>query len=424
MPTKKVAPKKVLKVVTQSVAPAVKKTAVPAKQVAKKTAVPKKAAVPKKSSVPVKSVAKVAVKKAVSPVKVAPLKKVIPTPKKVVKVPAKKVVVLAKPLAKKSAPTKKVAAPLKVVAKPVVAKKVVLPAKPAPKKVVAPVAVKPLKVEKLAKVKEIVEAKPNKAVKPPKAEKLPKAEKAPKAEKIPKVKVIKEKVIKETKAQKRLREASIKKVLRKVAPKSGTRAESAAKAAAISAKQTTPIPTKVLVGIPQKPVRRSPDEPLKEVKLPKIGTKTSVPYSPGYVAMEKRVDIPKTNNPLVKYSDADLTDFKELINKKLESAKKELAFYQGSLSRKDSLGGDNDDARYMTMEDGSMSMEREQMSQSANRTVTYIDHLEKALMRIENKTYGVCRVTGKLIDKARLRAVPHATLSLEAKLGLVKTNHE
>ena len=65
-------------------------------------------------------------------------------------------------------------------------------------------------------------------------------------------------------------------------------------------------------------------------------------------------------------------------------------------------------------------MEREQIGQMASRTISYIDNLKKALMRIENKTYGVCRVTGKLIDKARLRAVPHATLSLEAKLGLAK----
>jgi RNA polymerase-binding transcription factor DksA len=76
------------------------------------------------------------------------------------------------------------------------------------------------------------------------------------------------------------------------------------------------------------------------------------------------------------------------------------------------------------MEDGTMSMEKEQLSQMASRQITYIDHLEKAIMRIENKTYGICRVTGRLIDKARLRAVPHATLSLEAKLGLVKPSSE
>ncbi|GGB13697.1 MAG TPA: TraR/DksA C4-type zinc finger protein [Puia sp.] len=117
----------------------------------------------------------------------------------------------------------------------------------------------------------------------------------------------------------------------------------------------------------------------------------------------------------MRYSDAELGEFRELINRKLDAAKKELAYLQGLITRKDEMGGDNDDARYMTMEDGSMSMEREQLSQMASRQITFIDHLEKALMRIENKTYGICRVTGKLIDKARLRAVPHATLSIEAK---------
>lgn len=174
---------------------------------------------------------------------------------------------------------------------------------------------------------------------------------------------------------------------------------------------------------PVKPVRKAP-EPLKEVKVPKTSTKSSVPYQPGYTPLEKRVETVRNNETLVKYSDADLNEFRELINKKLEAAKKELTYLQGLITRKDEMGGDNDDARYMTMEDGSMSMEREQLSQMASRQITYIDHLEKALMRIENKTYGICRVTGKLIDKARLRAVPHASLSLEAKLGLVKPSAE
>ena len=76
------------------------------------------------------------------------------------------------------------------------------------------------------------------------------------------------------------------------------------------------------------------------------------------------------------------------------------------------------------MEDGTVSMEREQMSQMVSRQISFIDNLKKALIRIENKTYGVCRVTGRLIDKARLRAVPHATLSLEAKLGIVKPKEQ
>ena len=123
---------------------------------------------------------------------------------------------------------------------------------------------------------------------------------------------------------------------------------------------------------------------------------------------------------MVKFQEWEPNEIQELSHKKPGGAKKELAYLQGLITRKDEMGGDNDDARYMTMEDGSMSMEREQLSQMASRQITYIDHLEKAMMRIENKTYGICRVTGKLIDKARLRAVPHATLSLEAKLGLVK----
>ncbi len=127
---------------------------------------------------------------------------------------------------------------------------------------------------------------------------------------------------------------------------------------------------------------------------------------------------------MVRYNDADLAEFRELINKKMEAAKKELNYLQGLITRKDDMGGDESESRYMTMEDGSMSMEREQLSQMASRQITYVDHLEKALIRIENKTYGICRVTGKLIDKARLRAVPHATLSLEAKLGLVKPSGE
>lgn len=161
-------------------------------------------------------------------------------------------------------------------------------------------------------------------------------------------------------------------------------------------------------------------EPAKEVKLPKISAKTSVPYQPAYKPLEQRQESFKASEPLVRYSDADLNEFRELIQKKLDSAKKELAYLQGLITRKDDMGGDESENRYMTMEDGSISMEREQLSQMASRQITYIDHLEKALIRIENKTYGICRVTGKLIDKARLRAVPHATLSLEAKLGLVK----
>ncbi|MEE6187593.1 RNA polymerase-binding transcription factor DksA [Mycovorax composti] len=148
--------------------------------------------------------------------------------------------------------------------------------------------------------------------------------------------------------------------------------------------------------------------------VPKLSTKSSVKYQPEFT--KSILDTPKDEpvKPVVRYSDAELQEFKEIILKKLDAAKKELAYLQGLITRRDE-GGDMDEGRYMTMEDGSVSMEREQLSQLASRQIQFIDHLEKALMRVENKTYGICRVTGNLIDKARLRAVPHATLSIEAK---------
>ncbi|XVJ66649.1 MAG: TraR/DksA family transcriptional regulator [Lacibacter sp.] len=159
-----------------------------------------------------------------------------------------------------------------------------------------------------------------------------------------------------------------------------------------------------------------------ELKPVKTSVSTSVKYQPDFTrsVLDSSREEEKPQGPIVRYSDADLTEFRELIQRKLEAAKKELLYLQGLITRKDEMGGDDGDGRYMTMEDGSVSMEREQLSQMASRQITYIDHLEKALMRIENKTYGICRVTGKLIDKARLRAVPHATLSIEAKMGVVR----
>ena len=161
--------------------------------------------------------------------------------------------------------------------------------------------------------------------------------------------------------------------------------------------------------------KKEPPRPTKVV-IPKTSTKSSVKYEPEFTKSVLDVSAANyaANGPTMRYSDTDLQEFREIIQKKLDAAKKELNYLQGLITRKDE-GGDMDEARYMTMEDGSVSMEREQLSQMASRQITFIDHLEKAMMRIENKTYGICRVTGKLIDKARLKAVPHATLSIEAK---------
>ncbi len=188
--------------------------------------------------------------------------------------------------------------------------------------------------------------------------------------------------------------------------------------AKVPEKKQEPI-TKPVLPVAKKPETKIvPPAPAKPVKvvIPDIKTKTVRKYEPEFTksVLDNTIQ-QEQHGPTMRYSDQELMEFRELITKKLDAAKKELAYLQGLITRKDEMGGDNDDARYMTMEDGGMSMEREQLSQMASRQITFIDHLEKAMMRIENKTYGICRVTGKLIDKARLRAVPHATLSIEAK---------
>ena len=121
----------------------------------------------------------------------------------------------------------------------------------------------------------------------------------------------------------------------------------------------------------------------------------------------------------VRYSDEELMEFKELILDKLARARKDLELLNEHVS-----GGDNnaeDTApTFKILEEGSNVLAKEENSQLAARQFKYIQNLENALIRIENKTYGVCRVTGKLIPKERLRAVPHATLSVEAKMGQKK----
>ena len=116
----------------------------------------------------------------------------------------------------------------------------------------------------------------------------------------------------------------------------------------------------------------------------------------------------------LRYSDGDLQEFKEIILNKMEKAKKELEFYQ------EQIRTESDENKFHGLEDGTHTQERESLNQMASRQIKFINHLEKALMRIENKTYGICRETGKLIAKARLKAVPHATLSIEAKLAQKK----
>lgn len=373
-----------------------KKTAQPqvAKAVQKKAAAPKKAAPTKAKASPAKAAAKkTPVKKAQAKpvVKKAVAKKAAPAGKKTV-VTAKKVAGKKTPMTKKSATpvNKKAAVPKKVAAKEkattAVAKKAVA-AKKAVTKKAAPAA--KAAVKKAAAPVETKKAATKKVAGKPAAKTVAK-------------------------------KASAKKTA--VVPKPGAAARTVAKTGLPlmpKAKPAVAKPAPVVPRTEKKPAvviahRRLEN---KSKKTEEAG-KTMINYQPEFT--RSILDEPMRSGPVYRYSDEELGEFKELIQGRLESARKELVYLQGLITRKDEAGTEDTENRYMNMEDGSGAMEREQLAQLASRQIQFINHLEKALIRIENKTYGICRVTGKLIDKARLRAVPHATLSIEAKRTMNK----
>ncbi|MGY6561448.1 MAG: TraR/DksA family transcriptional regulator [Luteibaculaceae bacterium] len=115
-----------------------------------------------------------------------------------------------------------------------------------------------------------------------------------------------------------------------------------------------------------------------------------------------------------RFTDSELQEFREIILKKLDEAEKDYELLKSSLSNENN-GTDDTGRSFNMMEDGSETLTREELAQLAGRQEKFITSLKNALIRIENKTYGICRVTGKLINKERLKLVPHATLSVEAK---------
>ncbi|MFN4233369.1 MAG: TraR/DksA family transcriptional regulator [Bacteroidia bacterium] len=123
---------------------------------------------------------------------------------------------------------------------------------------------------------------------------------------------------------------------------------------------------------------------------------------------------PEPEREKTRYSDEELEEFRQIILKKLEEAHKDLALLKESLENKDN-GTDDTSPTFKMIEDGSDVLSKEETAQLAARQQKFIQSLENALIRIQNKTYGICRATGKLIPKERLRVVPHATLSMEAK---------
>ncbi|MEI8100478.1 MAG: TraR/DksA C4-type zinc finger protein [Bacteroidota bacterium] len=117
-----------------------------------------------------------------------------------------------------------------------------------------------------------------------------------------------------------------------------------------------------------------------------------------------------------RYNDEELQEFREIILKKMEIAKDEFKTIQNNLRDGNQGGGDGTNNNYLTLDDGADTFEKENLNQLAAHQLKFIKNLEAAIVRIENKTYGICKTSGKLIPKERLRAVPHTTQTIEAKL--------
>lgn len=303
-----------------------------------------------------------------------------PAAKKAPAKPAKKAVA-KKPLTKK-APVKK-SAPKKNTAK-----------KAAPKKVV--------KVAKKA-----AKPAPKKAAKPAKKSVKPVAKKVVK----PAVKAVKS-------APKKVVKPIAKKVVAKPVKKAAT--APVAKAKPASAPKAEPKAITPVVEV------KKAAKPEKIVKFPKLhnAIKKSKEMEADevkpipVVEKPKKEIVVKNTDMRSRYSDEELNEFKEIILKKLEEARKDYEILKDTLSHKDDHGTDDTSPTFKLLEDGSDVMSKEETAQLAARQQKFIENLENALIRIENKTYGICRVTGRLISKERLRSVPHATLSIEAKMEM------
>ncbi len=118
-----------------------------------------------------------------------------------------------------------------------------------------------------------------------------------------------------------------------------------------------------------------------------------------------------------RYSEEDLKEFKELILEKLKIAQSDYEMYKTSITQSDGNDTQDTSPTFKVLEEGAATLSKEESGKLAQRQLKFIQHLQAALVRVENKTYGICRETGKLIGKERLRAVPHATLSMDAKMN-------
>lgn len=207
------------------------------------------------------------------------------------------------------------------------------------------------------------------------------------------------------------------------------------------AKKSKPVAKKVFAlrnKTAKKPVKAQPKKELKKVmkkptsknvkpevkKTPVAAAKNSTnaakPAAPAKVEPKKvisdKVSKASDDNEKKSYSDKELAEFRALIVGKLEQARKDYDLLKNTLCHTDDHGTDDTSPTFKALEDGSDVLTREETAQLALRQEKFIQNLQNALVRIQNKTYGICRVTGKLIPKERLMRVPHATLSIDAKM--------
>ena len=229
--------------------------------------------------------------------------------------------------------------------------------------------------------------------------------------------------------------APVKKAVKKVAPIKKAVAKKVLVKKAPAKKAVTKAPVKpvakktiapVKVVVAKAPIKKSIDKP--EVKVKAVAVKpvpVAKPVAKALVVMPAPIKIVKETmiekvkaKPVVtqRYSDPELQEFKALIVKKLVDAREELINLQAQILNTNENGTDDTGASFKMLEDGSETLAKEEAANLAARQKKFIEQLEAALIRIENKTYGICRITGILIAKERLRAVPHTTQSMEAKL--------
>lgn len=308
---------------------------------------------------------------------------------------------------KKKPATKKKVAPKKAVkAKPQKAKKVAAKAKTSAKKAVKPakakVAVK-AKTKSGAKAKSAIKVKSKAAAKPKVKAAVKKAVTKVKATVKPKVTAKhKEVTVKVKPSEKILKN-------KKDAKPSTSAIKHVEKASERPSRRRTVMPF-------VKPPMPARTTPLREDPVLPDTPVASILKKP--IAILENRPVKMENSPdKTRYSDEELQEFRDLIIQKITSAKAELNNLQAFLNSSNEHGTDDTASSFKMLEDGSDTLAKEEAGQLAVRQRKFIEQLENALVRIENKTYGICRVTGKLIPKERLRAVPHTTQSIEAKVN-------